>query len=64
VFAPYFARLKILTAEVDPHVFEAIVGLWLRDVVRDELPEGSEVGSAADLLDALRGGEVVEQVAA
>ena len=62
--APYFARLKIPVREVDPHVFEEIVGLWLRDVVQGELPEGSDVGSAGDLLNALRGGEVVQQVAA
>jgi hypothetical protein len=62
--APYFARLKIPVTEVDPHVFEEIVGLWLRDIVRGELPEGSDAGSPGGLLDALRGGEVMEQVAA
>jgi hypothetical protein len=63
-FAPYFKRLKIPAREVAPSVFEAIVGLWLRDVVEGELPEGSDVGGARDLLEALRGGEVVQQVAA
>src|SRR5712671_5844708 len=28
--APYFTRLKIPANEVDPRVFEAIVGLWLQ----------------------------------
>jgi hypothetical protein len=62
--APYFNRLKIPVIEVDPHVFEAIVGLWLRDVVQGELPEGNDIGGAKGLFDALRGGEVVQQVAA
>lgn len=63
-FAPYFARLKIPLAAVDPRIFEEIVGLWLRDVVQGELPEDSDRGSAGDLLEALQGGEVVQQVAA
>jgi hypothetical protein len=62
--APYFTRLKIPANEVDPRVFEEIVGLWLQDVVLGELPDGRDAGSAAPLLDALRGGEVVQQVAA
>jgi hypothetical protein len=62
--APYFTRLKIPANEVDPRVFEAIVGLWLQDVVLGELPDGSNVESAGPLLDALRGGEVVQQAAA
>jgi hypothetical protein len=62
--APYFARLKIPVAEVHPHVFEEIVAFWLRDVVQGELPEDSSVEGAKGLLDALRGGEVVQQVAA
>ena len=63
-FAPYFTRLKIPASEVAPSVFEKIVGLWLRDVVEGKLPEGSDVGSAVDLLDPFREGEIVEQVAA
>jgi hypothetical protein len=64
LLAPYFARLKIPVAEVHPHVFDEIVGLWLRDVVRGDLPEGGDAVEAQGLLDALRGGEVVQQVAA
>ena len=62
--APYFARLKIPIIEVNPRVFEEIVGLWLQDVVQGELPQGSDIGSVGELLDALRGGEVVVQAAA
>lgn len=65
--APYFERLKIPIAEVAPRVFEQIVGLWLRDVTEGRegrLLDGSTVESASALLDGLRGGEVVEQVAA
>lgn len=62
--APYFTRLKISANEVAPSVFEEIVGLWLQDVVLGELPDGSTVGSAGPLFDALRGGEVVQQAAA
>jgi len=62
--APYFARLKIEVKEVDPHVFEAIVGLWLQDVVHGGAPAGNASGSAEHFLDALRGGEVVQQAAA
>jgi hypothetical protein len=62
--APYFARLKIPVTEVHPHVFEAIVGLWLRDLVRGELSESGDTANARSLLDVLRGGEVVQQVAA
>ncbi|MCK6586720.1 MAG: hypothetical protein HUU21_12270 [Polyangiaceae bacterium] len=64
VLAPYFARLKIAPTEVDPQVFEAIVGLWLWDVVQGDLLERIDVGSVRELFDALRGGEVEEQVAA
>jgi hypothetical protein len=63
--APYFARLKIGLKEVDPRVFEEIVGLCLQDVVLGTLPEGPNAGGdGAELLDALRGGEVVQQAAA
>jgi hypothetical protein len=63
-FAPYFTRLKIPAAEVHPPIFEWIVGMWLRDVAQGELPDGMDAGSSGGLLDALQGGEVVEQVAA
>lgn len=63
-FAPYFTRLKIPVAEVHPHVFEQIVGMWLRDVVQRELPVGPDAGGGEGLLDILRGGQVVEQDAA
>lgn len=62
--APYFARLKIPVHEVAPHVFEQIVGLWLRDIVQGERSDASTTANASALLDRLRGGEVVEQVAA
>ena len=62
--APYFTRLKIPVGEVHPHVFEQIVGMWLRDVVQRELPEGADAGHGEGLLDILRGGQVVEQDAA
>lgn len=62
--APYFTRLKIPVGEVHPHVFEQIVGMWLRDVVQRELPEGADAGGGGGLLDILRGGQVVEQDAA
>lgn len=61
---PYFTRLEIPVAEVDPKVFEAIVELWLQDVVQGQLPTGGHTQPARGLLDALRGGEVVTQVAA
>jgi hypothetical protein len=61
---PYFTRLKIPVAEVHPHVFERIVGLWLQDVVEGELPGTSGIEGAEGLFDALRGGEIVEQAAA
>jgi hypothetical protein len=64
LLAPYFTRVKIPVAEVHPQVFEQIVGLWLRDVVEGESPTPSGVEGAEDLFDVLRGGEVVEQVAA
>ncbi|MEO5731929.1 MAG: hypothetical protein ABI134_17280, partial [Byssovorax sp.] len=64
LLAPYFARLKIPVAEVHPHVFEEIVASWLRDAVQGEMSDGSIVEGAEGLLDALRGGEVVQQVAA
>ncbi|HEX4416426.1 MAG TPA: hypothetical protein VH165_00945 [Kofleriaceae bacterium] len=63
-FAPYFARLRIPVREVDPHVFEQIVGLWLRDVVQGELPASSTAENASALFTGLRGGDVVERVAA
>jgi hypothetical protein len=59
---PYFTRLRIPVAEVHPHVFEQIVGMWLGDVVRRESPDAA--GTAGGLLDLLRGGRVVEQEAA
>ncbi|MEP7122841.1 MAG: hypothetical protein ABJE95_18085 [Byssovorax sp.] len=61
---PYFSRLKIPVAEVHPHIFEQVVGMWLRDVARRGLPEGVDAGSGGGLLDILRGGQVVEQDAA
>lgn len=61
---PYFTSLKIPAHEVDPHVFERIVWLWLQDVAEGRLPDGSSAENASALLDGLRGGEVVEQVAA
>ncbi len=64
LLAPYFARLKIPVAEVHPHVFEEIVAFWLRDAVQGAMPDGSIIEGAEGLLDALRGGEVVQQVAA
>ena len=61
---PYFTRLKIPAHEVAPHVFEQIVGLWLRDVADGELPGGDIAENASDLFSGVRGGEVVEQMAA
>lgn len=61
--APYFARLKIPTREVDPQVFEQIVGLWLRDITQGEPPDGAAENASA-VFAGLRGGDVVEQVAA
>lgn len=61
---PYFSRLKISATEAHPHVFEQVVGMWLRDVVQRGLPEGVDAGGGGGLLDALRGGQVVEQDAA
>jgi hypothetical protein len=64
-FAPYFTRLKIPVDQVHAHVFEQIVGMWLRDVVESEVPEGAAAAEGAGgLLDVLRGGRVVEQDAA
>lgn len=63
-FEPYFTRLKIPAHEVAPHVFEQIVGLWLRDIVEGEQPRDDTAGRASDLFSELRGGEVVEQMAA
>jgi hypothetical protein len=62
--APYFVRLKIPAAEVYPTVFDDIVGFWLGDLVRGALPESGDVADARSLFEALRGGEVVQQVAA
>lgn len=62
--APYFSRLKISVSEVHPHVFEQVVGMWLRDVAQRELPEGADAGSGGGLLALLQGGRVVEQDAA
>jgi hypothetical protein len=64
LLAPYVTRLKIPINEAAPHIFEEIVGLWLQDVVQGELPDGSNLEGTEDLLDALRGGEVVQRVAA
>ena len=61
--APYFARVKIPACEVDPHVFEQIVSLWIRDIADGKLPDGAAENASA-LLGELRGGDVVEQVAA
>ncbi|WP_433934630.1 hypothetical protein AB3662_08480 [Sorangium cellulosum] len=62
--APYFNRLKISAAEVHPHVFEQVVGMWLRSVTQHEVPAGAGVGDGGGLLDIFRGGRVVEQDAA
>jgi hypothetical protein len=62
--APAFTRLKIPVGEVHPHVFEQIVGMWLRDVVQRQLPEGADAEGGGGFLDILRGGQVVEQDAA
>ena len=62
--APYFERLKIPVHEVDPYVFEQIVGIWLRDVAEGRLPNSSASENASALLDGLHGGEVVGQIAA
>jgi hypothetical protein len=61
---PYFTRLKIPAHEVAPHVFDQIVGLWLRDVADGELPGGDTEEKVSDLFSGVRGGEVVEQMAA
>lgn len=63
-FEPYFTRLKIPAREVAPHVFEQIVGLWLRDGVEGEQPGSDSSEGEHDLFSGLRGGEVVEQMAA
>jgi hypothetical protein len=63
-FEPYFTRLQIPVREVAPHVFEQIVGLWLRDVVEGEPPRSDTPERASALFSGLRGGEVVEQMAA
>lgn len=63
-FEPYFTRLKIPAHEVAPHVFEQIVGLWLRDVADGKLPGGDTAENASNLFSGVRGGEVVEQMAA
>jgi len=62
--APYFSRLKISADAVHPHVFEQVVGLWLRDVAQHQRPTGTDDGDEGGLLDVLRGGRVVEQDAA
>lgn len=61
--APYVDQLRIPIGEVTPYVFEEVVGMWLRDAVLGKLPDGTEVEAEA-LLDAFRGGEVVQQAAA
>jgi hypothetical protein len=61
---PYFTRLRIPVGEVHPHVFEQIVGMWLRDVVQREPPDAADTAGGGGLLDLLRGGHVVEQEAA
>jgi hypothetical protein len=64
-FEPYFTRLKIPARQVAPHVFEQIVGLWLRDVIEgEEQPRSDTQERASALFSGLRGGEVVEQMAA
>lgn len=63
-FEPYFTRLKIPAHEVAPYVFEQIVGLWLRDRVEAEQPGSDGSEGERDLFSGLRGGEVVEQMAA
>lgn len=60
---PYFKRLQIPADSVDPRVFEAIVGLWLRDVAEDE-PPPTHGNLDKELLDALRGSEVISEFAA
>jgi hypothetical protein len=61
---PYFSRLKIDVKMVDPHVFEEIVGLWLQDIVHGDLTQVRDDVMAGQLLDTLRGGEVVQRAAA
>jgi hypothetical protein len=61
---PYFIRLKIPAHEVAPHVFDQIVGLWLREVADGVLHAEDTAETASDLLSGVRGGEVVEQMAA
>lgn len=64
MLAPYFTRLKIPVGEVHPRVFEQIVWFLLSDIVEGASPGDGGVRGAEGLFDALRGGEIVQQVAA
>jgi hypothetical protein len=64
ILGPYFSRLRIEPNTIDPGVFEEIVGLWLRDLVMGRMPEEAVVGDVQDVINAIRDGEIVEQVAA
>ena len=55
----YFERLLIPSSKVDPQVFEGIVGLWLQDVAQDR--SRIQSGAGQELLDLLRGGEIVAE---
>lgn len=57
---PYFERLKISSAKVDPQVFEEIVGLWLRDVAQHLEPQGNNKVDQ-ELLSLLRGRDVISE---
>jgi hypothetical protein len=64
LFHPYFARTKISPVDVFPSIFKQIVLMWLNDVADGAV--ASEAGGTAGspLLQQLRGGEIIEQVAA
>lgn len=57
---PYFSRLQISKTAVDSHVFEGIVGLWLRDMTSRPASNDAQEPES-ELLGPLRGGEVVEE---
>lgn len=64
LFRPYFTRTKISAIDVFPSIFKQIVLMWLNDVANRSFSTAADEPNGSPLLQPLRGGEIIEQVAA
>jgi len=64
VFAPYFERIGVQSAEIEPMAFEILVEWWLNDQIRAAGGATPEALARTGLVEALHGVRIVRSPSA